>query len=146
VTAIDKSELDAIRARAEAATPGPWRVFVDGILEGVSGANGLLEVAEPGDLRVDDARFVAHARSDVPRLLAAIDTLEQVRAGLAAQLDAVRAALKDHPAAFTPRDLVDALAASPADVLRARDAEKWAEGFMATPGASNPYSDKGGVL
>jgi len=80
-------ELAAIRARAEAATPGPWKVD-----EGLALADPLLE--GEGDwyrqiegwtntgyewlcLSPEDAAFIAHAREDIPRLL---DEVEALRA------------------------------------------------------------------
>jgi hypothetical protein len=74
-------DLDAIRARAEAATPGPW-------LHGDEYEPGNLyehEVLMSEDLPVIEmdsdvqgsanAAFVAHARTDVPDLLAEIERL-----------------------------------------------------------------------
>lgn len=80
-------ELAAIRARAEAATPGPWKVD-----EGPALADPLLE--GEGDwyrhiegwtntgwewlcLSPEDAAFIAHAREDIPKLL---DEVEALRA------------------------------------------------------------------
>jgi hypothetical protein len=70
---LDAEELQAIAARAEAATPGPWRS------EGV-----WFEIGEPGEHGFDnmasaeDAAFIAHARSDIPRLLAEVERLQTV--------------------------------------------------------------------
>ena len=60
-------DLDAIRARCAAATAGPWTAHDDGLVwpermgDPVSGSEQL-----------DDAEFIAAARSDVPDLLAAL--------------------------------------------------------------------------
>lgn len=123
MTALDKSGLAAIRGRADATRD-------------MSG--GYAWVGR-----------LADSAADVPRLLAAIDTLEQERASevtdlraqldsahdeyvmqrdqiaaLAAQLDAVRtAAATDEFWDMAGPNLDALLAASPADVLRARDAE-----------------------
>ena len=70
-------DLDAIRARAEAATEGPWEAEA---LEGniVTPTQGtIVEVYSWTDA---DAEFIAHAREDVPALLAEV---EQLRAELA---------------------------------------------------------------
>ncbi|GAA4681242.1 hypothetical protein [Phytohabitans rumicis] len=61
-------DLDAIRARLAAATAGPWRAHPD----------GLVWADRPGDpvsgsTEVEDAEFIAHARTDVPALLAELD-------------------------------------------------------------------------
>ena len=69
------NRLDKIEARANAATEGPWMGIrcPDGFLGRVIGGNGF-GVAEdfPDDA---DAEFIAHARTDVPALL---DALEKV--------------------------------------------------------------------
>ena len=66
------NRLDKIEARANAATEGPWMGirYPDGFLGRVIGGNGF-GVAEdfPDDA---DAEFIAHARTDVPALVAAL--------------------------------------------------------------------------
>ena len=80
-TAPSADRLVAIRARCEAATPGPW----------FSNAGLLVDVAAPGKANdgqtvcrmpggaasrsSHDADFIAHAREDVPWLLAEIALL-----------------------------------------------------------------------
>ncbi len=69
-------DVTAIRARAQAATAGPWRrhgadVWADndgGAL--FSGRDGSAEVRRQADR---DAEFVAHAREDVLMLLEALE-------------------------------------------------------------------------
>lgn len=78
---MTKEQLDEIRARADAATPGPW--INDDDLS-ITGANGT-DVCIWWDLvSADDAEFIAAARTDVPALLAEIERLraevERVRA------------------------------------------------------------------
>ena len=73
---MTRPDLDAIRARCDAATPGPWRL--KGLeIHGDSkpGRCGLLIYDEGGHDK-KDARFIAHARTDIPALLAYIDELE----------------------------------------------------------------------
>lgn len=74
-------DLDAIRARADAATRGPWyhgghrdmkRQMYEPHELIVSTAYPLIEF-EPSGQGEADARFVAHARADVPALVAALD-------------------------------------------------------------------------
>ena len=65
-------DLDAIEARAEAATPGPWRQ--------TASRRGYRDVLQTPDTYADrmiakgcpnaDAAFIAHARTDVPALVA----------------------------------------------------------------------------
>lgn len=69
-------ELEAVRARVAAATPGPWqRHGSDVRAEGVGdllfrGRDGSAEVRRQADA---DAEFVAHAREDVLRLLSLLE-------------------------------------------------------------------------
>ena len=66
------NRLNEIEARANAATEGPWMGirYPDGFLGRVIGGNGF-GVAEdfPDDA---DAEFIAHARTDVPDMAAAL--------------------------------------------------------------------------
>lgn len=60
------NRLDEIEARANAATEGPWNVFMDRIDH-----PGRSLVAVAYDVGCDeDAEFIAHARTDVPALVA----------------------------------------------------------------------------
>lgn len=99
-------DLDAIRARVDAATPGPWRVVQehgrDIADEGYSRIWIQAEAGEQHDIAdlIDDdsangspladenAEFIAHARQDITDLLAEVD---QLRAELA------RAAVDEAP-------------------------------------------------
>jgi hypothetical protein len=92
---ITEAELEAIKARCEAATPGPWDNAIEIVPEGYAlraqgdpGAS-LLSVDQDGmgifD-RKEDATFTAHARTDLPRLIAALRKrdaeLKEANAGL----------------------------------------------------------------
>ena len=77
---MTRPNIKAIRARCDAATPGPWR------LEGLEihgnakpGRCGLLIYDEGGHDK-KDARFIDHARADIPALLAYIEELEAAQA------------------------------------------------------------------
>lgn len=70
---MTNEELRQIRERAEKATAGPWNtayttddVFVLDEADIVLCASG----------RKEDAEFIAHAREDIPKLLAEIDWLK----------------------------------------------------------------------
>lgn len=78
-------DLDAIKVRCEAATPGPW--FVDrggefddpyysipAVCRDKYGDNSLMVGSDKAT-----AEFIAHARTDVPAL---VDEVERLRAGL----------------------------------------------------------------
>lgn len=67
-------DLDAIEARATAATPGPWSVSVDGItVEDPDGRDVCDAWQSDGD-----AAFIAHARADVPALIDELRALREV--------------------------------------------------------------------
>lgn len=83
---LDDSELDAIEARCQAASPGPWKSFVEG--RDHWGGDDFIRVsdldaepdmyvsrAEAGSIRpasTADLDFIAAARQDMPALLAEI--------------------------------------------------------------------------
>jgi hypothetical protein len=73
--------LREIRERCEAAAPGPWIAGGDAVYTGVECGDsctlhGHFVFADP-DVRLADVAFIAHAREDVPFLLACITELEQ---------------------------------------------------------------------
>lgn len=82
---LSDARMVGIRARAEAATDGPWGVsdevptFVVTCLDGEGTITDYLDEA--------DAEFIAHARTDVPALLAEVDRQ-------AAEIDRLRKAVK----------------------------------------------------
>ena len=99
------STLDDIKKRAENATEGPWRIETDSELDYEQGIpfsewpSVLIgpENADPSDwakkhgetrriqevaeLNMDDAEFIAHARTDVPKLVAALEAVQQYAEG-----------------------------------------------------------------
>lgn len=80
---LTTEELAAIRRRLQATTPGPW-CHHEGFIETCSEPARLLGVTLqrsekgldtlPGEA---NAAFIAHARSDIPRLLAEIERLRE---------------------------------------------------------------------
>ncbi len=80
-------DLEAIKARAEAATPGPWEADGEPFLPqnwrpklsvwanvGDEFSHLVAAVATPDKyLGLTDADFIAHARTDVPALVAALE-------------------------------------------------------------------------
>lgn len=66
------AKLAEIKARCEAATPGPW--YADGwaLWDDDHGEFVELHDTDP------DAQFIAHARSDIPALLAEAERLQSV--------------------------------------------------------------------
>src|SRR5574343_589905 len=78
-------DLAPIRARAEAATPGPWRVQQDrdGATHVERDVPDGFSVCCTGHVEDDpearpDAAFIAHARTDVPILLAEVARLARL--------------------------------------------------------------------
>ncbi len=78
-------DLDAIRARADAATPGPWdcerpnqayRIY-ELSSQSPQGLNETLAEIS-GYNASDDSEFIAHAREDVPALVAEVDRLRGI--------------------------------------------------------------------
>ncbi|WP_434599963.1 hypothetical protein [Bacillus sp. PM43] len=73
---LTKAQLEEIRQRADAATEGPWRI-------GKQSPNGLNNIGTIGGLLTaqttneDDAKYIAHARQDIPALLDHIAEVEQ---------------------------------------------------------------------
>ena len=85
------SELDlaAIRARADAATPAPWKLWGMSVLADPVGDSNLdtaIHVANTsyrnaqGRPRTNDADFIAGARLDIPNLLAEVERLRSLLA------------------------------------------------------------------
>ncbi|MCY8915631.1 hypothetical protein MOE20_06735 [Bacillus atrophaeus] len=66
-------KLEEIRQRADAATEGPWHYVIT--------TEGAYILDQDSDLisgeceREQDARFIAHARQDIPWLISEIDRL-----------------------------------------------------------------------
>lgn len=75
---MNADEVDAIRARAEAATPGPWRWRDDGYDSVVLDRSddyvgGCPDCGVRAGFDESDAEFIAAARTDIPALLDALD-------------------------------------------------------------------------
>lgn len=82
---MTKEELEAIGARAEAATEGPWDVSESEVVWAAPGVDATPGSSFPdlqdgaGEFSEADAAFISHARVDVPALLAYVAELEQDR-------------------------------------------------------------------
>ena len=85
---MSEQELAAIRARAEAATDGPWQQSMDitGRLMVVVNLTPhqfreiIIAVSSDNSPRDEDLDFIAHAREDVPALLAEVERLREALA------------------------------------------------------------------
>ena len=74
---IDLQWLDDIERRASRATAGPWTSFVEG-RDHVSGSSFIRTGADDIELSgatIDDQDFIAHARQDIPALIAEVRRL-----------------------------------------------------------------------
>lgn len=84
ITAFDdltNADLDQIEARLRAATPGPWKSFVEG-RDHTSGSSFIQTPdsdIESCGATAADQDFIAHARQDLPRLLAEVRRLRARR-------------------------------------------------------------------
>jgi hypothetical protein len=98
---LTPEDLAAIEARCEAATPGPWESLDSQVMRDVRWRRGpiasCLSSYESSQL---DAKFIAAARTDIPRLLAALrEQSDRVKhyqweaSQLQAERDAARALL-----------------------------------------------------
>jgi len=81
---MNQEQLNAIKERVEKATPGPWEIdknsddsdFITDIWFNQDGDH--VEVHDKSILQsVLNALFIAHAREDVPALVAEVDMLRQ---------------------------------------------------------------------
>lgn len=70
---IEALDLDEIERRASAATLGPWMVDRGFLVLGTSGNMSSFRVGTP------DAEFMAHARTDIPALIAEVKKLRAER-------------------------------------------------------------------
>jgi hypothetical protein len=73
---LTQAELNAIKERAEKATPGPWvKTFAAGI-EIVCDFETKIISDYSGVIRYSDAEFIDHAREDIPKLVAEVERLK----------------------------------------------------------------------
>ena len=81
---LSEKKIEEIKKRCDAARPGPWKSYVEGrdhdsgsnfimIGEGASRSDDDIELL--GET-VEDQDFVAHAREDIPALIAEIERLK----------------------------------------------------------------------
>jgi hypothetical protein len=72
------SELEDIKDRLAAATPGPWELIGGG--EWISPI-GIPVAPDDGGVGPQDAEFIAHAPTDIARLLATLGNCDCKRKG-----------------------------------------------------------------
>jgi hypothetical protein len=98
---VTARELQAIKARAARATPGPWQLHVRGTSTTIEAQDGKKWIAQAllgtygiGNVEAN-AAFLAHARDDIPTLVAEVERQRAEHAALAEQLRQTTAARDD---------------------------------------------------
>ena len=91
-------DIAAIKARADKATSGPWAknpftAHVDAFEQGCP--LPVCALLWPTDLRTEDqsiadGEFIAHARTDIPALIAALEASESARVKAEQERDALK--------------------------------------------------------
>lgn len=79
---MTNEELDEIRERCRRAAPGPWTAWIEG-RDHTSGSSFVRTGADDIELSgasEGDYDFIAHARQDIPRLLAEVGRLRTLLA------------------------------------------------------------------
>lgn len=75
---MTNEELNAIEQRCNAATEGPWEMCASSIVKwegGMLAAEWIDNSGMPREQLMADGAFIAHAREDVPRLIAEVKRL-----------------------------------------------------------------------
>lgn len=77
---LTEEEIQTIKSRCDQATAGPWRSFIEE-REKISGSSFVQTGGE--DIYLTgatdaDQDFIAHARQDIPRLIAEIERLRSI--------------------------------------------------------------------
>lgn len=76
MTRLTAEQLEAIRKRAEKATPGRWNKEY-GYGKRIRASNSIPVIDEQVGIRTEaDAEFIANAREDIPKLLAEVERLQ----------------------------------------------------------------------
>jgi hypothetical protein len=142
---MTREELEAIRARADAATAGPWAAMDNSVYTGrqwrdiVAGVRGIVypsgftrhsggETETHYGVAISDenADFIAHARTDIPALLAEVERLRGAGEGQCPpNVCAVCYHRKDACAHCDKPTVTDAMVEAAAKGLAESDDEAW---------------------
>lgn len=92
-------DIAAIKARADKATAGPWELSPHSIgkagwISGEHGSYTDIVITAGTDRALTNADFIAHARTDIPALIAALEASEAARVKAEQERDALKEALK----------------------------------------------------
>ena len=78
---LTEEDLFAIKVRCEQATPQPWKAYIEARDE-ISGSDFIQTGGEDIYLNagasIADIEFIAHARHDIPRLIAEVERLRKL--------------------------------------------------------------------
>lgn len=98
-----KLDIEAIKARVAAATAGPWSwegSIYEHMEAEIVAKRGLAQLWKSDNV-IPDAAFIAHARTDIPDLIAALeaaererDALKEAGTGLDALLEEIETVIK----------------------------------------------------
>ncbi|MGD0961514.1 MAG: hypothetical protein ABSB19_17025 [Methylomonas sp.] len=81
---LTDEEILAIKTRCEQATPQPWKAYIEA-RDNFSGSDFIQTGGEdiylhPG-ASIADHEFIAHARQDIPKLIAEVERLRKMLCG-----------------------------------------------------------------
>ena len=114
-------DLDAIDARTNAATPGPWHGTHDefgcvhiGDYGWCAGGPNAPEYDVDSEQGYADAEFIAHARTDLPDAVAELKRLQTTRDAMADRIARVRQVCDKHPYSVVIADVLEAIDGGPA--------------------------------
>ena len=80
VKKVTEQELQVIKKRVEGATVGPWRLDLwDGLLISEVTKGVVLKAGQGRMIKAasEDVKFIAHAREDIPALIAEVERLRE---------------------------------------------------------------------
>lgn len=95
-----RPDIEAIKKRAEGATPGPWTnaICTSAYLNTPNDGRVCEAWDENGYCSIEDGEFIAHSRQDIPALVAYIEELEATLADLSdSVLDGINKATPPSP-------------------------------------------------
>ena len=92
---LNDEELREIEQRAEKATPGPWKV--ESSTEGDWVLDNRDDVIAGTFVQEGDADFIAHAREDVPALIAEVRRLRETSPFSLAEIQLIRGCVTFSP-------------------------------------------------
>lgn len=75
-----RETLARIRAQADTATDGPWKAEGGFVEPSRADLPTIVECSDPEDHDVNNAEFIAASRTDVPRLVSALEAVLDLHA------------------------------------------------------------------